>query len=240
MNSSAFALALVLVPTLAFGMGSSKPSPVGPSQSLDPGEPAYCNPPAFMALRQTYDNKKLDREHLFQLGAVKVMGLAVGDSEVSATQAAAVALSRNGAGVRGDRYCTFYYNDGSSEAEDAFVWEYLSKPTGKNYAKVSAEYMSSIGDLFDTRAQSFLGCAERSGYIAMGCDGMRHRGPSVFGMLLSYSGCSPKRAAVIVNAIWGTNGIEPSMREALNQKAFDLGRSHATQSARLRALFSGQ
>ena len=46
----AFILSLLLLfpSALVFAMGSGKPKPPTDSEVLDPGEPAYCDPKAFL------------------------------------------------------------------------------------------------------------------------------------------------------------------------------------------------
>ncbi len=72
----------------------------------------------------------------------------------------------------------------------------------------------------------------------MDCNGMRHRGPTSFGMLLTYSGCSAEPANTTVNKIWGLNGVNPAVRLAIIQKAYDYGQSNPEQSGAFRAAFT--
>lgn len=208
------------------------------SAALAPGEPAFCDPQAFAASQVQVDDRGLERARLYRLGAVRLLGLAVGQSDVERTQETAGKLALADS-VAAERHCTFYFNDGNREAADAFVWEKLPKPTGTSYARTADEYLRRMGDLFDVRAQNFLSCAEKHRYVALGCDGMKHRGPTVFAMLLAYAGCSPERATAIVKRAWGENGIRREMREALAAAAARLGAAHPAQRARMQALLGG-
>ena len=87
---------------------------------------------------------------------------------------------------------------------------------------------------------SFVSCAIDHGYIAMGCDGMKHRGPSVFAMLLAYSGCSAKNAATIANKLWGLNFVKEATREAIAEKAFEMGQRQPQMRAALRNVLLAQ
>ena len=101
-----------------------------------------------------------------------------------------------------------------------------------------AEFMNILEKTFDSSSTSFLSCASEQHYIALGCNGMRHRGPTVFGMLLAFSGCSPKNALEISNQIWGLNGVKRKVRLAVIEKAYELGASHRSSREKLAQLFS--
>jgi hypothetical protein len=194
-------------------------------------EPGYCDLANFRAREVKQVTGQLKRLHAYQLGSVVVAGLAVGESSASGVTKLANHFSNASAQ---DGYCTWYINQGNSQAEKAFNWKPVSKPTSSSAVK---EYMSKLGPALDQNKNNMVRCAENNRYIALGCQGMKHRGPTFFGMLLAYSGCSAKSANKIVNTVWGTNGISASLRETIMQKAYELGRAHPEQSSKLQQQF---
>ena len=96
--------------------------------------------------------------------------------------------------------------------------------------------MKILGNEFDLAPINFVSCAAEAGYIAIGCDGMKHRGPTVMAMLLAYSGCTPDHAATIATQIWGNNGITTQMRSAISKRAAELATSHPSALAKLKAI----
>jgi hypothetical protein len=69
---------------------------------------------------------------------------------------------------------------------------------------------------------------------------MAHRGPTVFGMLLAYSGCSAEHSLEITNQIWGLNGVKRKVRLAIIRKAYELGNTQKESRKRLAELFSAK
>jgi hypothetical protein len=199
-------------------------------------EPAYCQLQSFQANEIKIDTNGLSRAKAFKLGKVTIVGLGVGNSNVAQTKKMATTLGNVN---QSSMYCTWYFNDGNDEAGAAFRHVYLNRPTASP-DQVRQEYMSKLSGEFGKNALSMVGCAQEHGYMAMGCDGMKHRGPTVFGMLLSYSGCSPQKAVIIANTLWGENTIKPEARIAAAQGAFELATQEPVQSATLQALFLNQ
>ncbi len=72
----------------------------------------------------------------------------------------------------------------------------------------------------------------------MGCDEMKHRGPTAFAMFLSFEGCSPEHSVEIANRLWGENGVSAATRQTVARKGFELGRQRAGIRARLQDLMS--
>lgn len=216
----------------------SPPTNVGGHLPLQVGEPAFCEPAAFGQKEVTLTTPGIANLHAFKLGSVMLAGLGVGDSDVASVEALAKAQAPSLTAA--EKSCTFYYNDGNDAAKTAFNWYYVSKPSGSSYASKVTEYSKVLGNVFDASPTSFLSCASAHKYVAMGCDGMHHRGPSVFAAVLAYSGCSPEHATAIVNAVWGENGIEPQMRIEIAKWAADLGAQHPEQSSQLRQLLGGE
>src|SRR5262249_25578038 len=141
---------------------------------LAPNEPPYCLLSGLRSREIAIDTNGLERAHAYRLGSVTVVGVGVGNSQGDALQSLATHTATSLAPEQ--RSCTFYYNDGNDDASHAFVWRNLPKPTGVDYASMTALYAQEIGDLFDTNTPSFVSCASDSRYLAMGCDGMKHRG----------------------------------------------------------------
>ncbi len=214
-------------------LGSIGTSPL--AQAANALEPAFCNPATFSKYEVKYSGKAPERLHVYKIGQLTLAGMAVGNSNVS--DVIGVAKKYSTAGTR-DKYCTWYLNDGNKEASQEFDYNPLPKPTGSQYDSMSKKWMSIVGDEFDQEALSFVSCAEDFKYIGMGCDGQKHRGPTVFGMLLSYAGCSPANSVAIVNKIWGENGITPQMRKALAQKGADLALAHPQKAQIIRDLLN--
>jgi hypothetical protein len=201
-------------------------------------EPAYCLPAAFhgRAVRFTAEEAAgLSRLHAYRLGTVLLAGLAVGDSEQSQVRALA---QRRGSAAAPEHYCTWYVNRGNPEAASTFFFRYVPNPSPLGAEAAAATYLDELGGWFLDKPDGFLGCAADHGYIALGCDGMMHRGPSVFGMVLAFSGCTPEHALEIVDDIWGLNGVPQGTRLAIIRAAHEHGRANPAQSARLRELFS--
>jgi hypothetical protein len=220
---------LLIFLTVTFLMGSLA--------QAQKAEPAYCQPANFKnseIMQQPVNN--LQNAHIYKLGNTTVVGLAIGDTNASDTAKLAQHYSSVGAT---EKYCTWYVNEGNTEAEQAFVHEYLDKP-GDDAVKYSQEYITKMAPHIDQNPINFVSCIEKRGYIAIGCNGMKHRGPSVFGMLLGYSGCSPANANAIVNQVWGLNGVKENVRVAIIQKAYDLGVAHPELSQRLSNQFLGR
>jgi hypothetical protein len=180
-------------------------------------EPSYCDPANFKNLEVKYTSKsKPSNLHVYKIGGLTLAGMAVGNSKLQDVIDLAQTYSSAGAA---DKYCTWYLNDGNSQASKAFAWHYVPRPTGSDLKGMGNIYMNALGEDFDQANVSFVSCAVNQGYVGMGCDGMKHRGPSVFAMLLAYSGCSPEHAATIATQIWGNNGVTTEMRAELGRRA---------------------
>lgn len=189
------------------------------SADLAAGEPSFCDSKNFVKNEIESNMNGLQRNHAFQLGDLVVVGLAVGKSDVNATKALAQKFSQFSPE---EKNCTWYFNDGNQEAQKAFNHRYVSNPSYKG-PEIATEFENVLANSFSNDAVSFMSCLTEHKYLAMGCDGQKHRGPSVFAMFLAYAGCSPKNATAIANQIWGTNGVEVATREAIAAKGKLLG-----------------
>jgi hypothetical protein len=202
-------------------------------------EPVYCKPETFFKSEfRDESNVKAKRLRLFKLGRVTLAGLAVGKSAVEQVQNLARSHSSESAS---DKYCTWYLHRANLRARQEFNWQYvpLPHPLGQNSLDVAEEYVRSLTDVFARNAVSFVSCAENHGYIALGCHGMQHRGPSVFAMLLAFSGCSPTHSAEIANRLWGLNYLVTARtRLAIAEAGFQLGSEQRESREKLSRLFS--
>jgi hypothetical protein len=212
----------------------------GPAAFGQSTEPGYCDPAAFSKYEIANPAQGLDgleRLRAYRLGNVVLAGLAVGHSRDYAVRELA---KRYAPGAAPDKYCTWYINKGNHEAERTFDHHYVPNPKGLNERTGPPAFMSELEGSFDHDATSFVACAEKYGYIAEGCNGQRHRGPTLFGMILAYSGCTPEHSAEIANAIWGLNDVAPEVRLAIIRAAYELGRENVNASAALAAAFRGE
>jgi hypothetical protein len=227
-------LALSLfVSTKSFSMGAQKPKPPDQSEVLDPGEPSYCDPKTFLSKEVTMPENKLANAHQFQLGEVTVVGLGVGSSKTEELKAYATTRSTASAS---SNYCTWYYNEGNAEAEKSFTHIYLNNPKSLDTTTGPDEYGEKLKNQFGNSAINFISCAADHKYLAFGCNGMKHRGPTVFGMMLAFSGCKAERAAYIANVVWGLNQVKEEVRLAIVQKAKDMGDKNPSQREQMQNL----
>lgn len=198
-------------------------------------EPAYCDPAQFKKFEVKYNGRRPSNLHVYKLGRLTLAGMAVGNSNTTDVIDLAQASSKTNVS---DKFCTWYFNDGNPTAARAFNWHFVPRPTGSDYNKTGDTYMKALGTQFDQASTSFASCAVNSGYLAMGCDGMKHRGPSVFAMFLAYAGCTADHAATIATNIWGNNGITTEMRKALAQRAADVAAANPSIARQLQAVMS--
>ncbi|MGE3973250.1 MAG: hypothetical protein AB7F59_01855 [Bdellovibrionales bacterium] len=224
-----FTLSLVMT-SQGHAMGSGKVKPPTEKEVLDPGEPAYCDPKTFLEKEVKADLKDMDNAHLFKVGNITILGLGVGNSDAKAIKNFAAARSTASAS---QNYCTWYYNKGNDEAEEDFTHIYLTNPKDLTTTSGPREYGTKLKDQFANARTSYLSCLADHKYIAFGCNGMKHRGPSVFAMILAYSGCSPTRAAKIVNVVWGLNGVDEPVRLSIATEGKKLGDANPVQRQQL-------
>ncbi|RYZ72847.1 MAG: hypothetical protein EOP05_10595 [Proteobacteria bacterium] len=204
------------------------------STQTSSSEPRYCTVEAFKKLERGNNIPYLDRAHVFQVGQLTLAGLGVGNSDHRYVQSLA---DQYGDYQAYEKSCVFYFNKGNDDAIAAFNQQYVTSPILKS-KKVASKYDEVISPLIDQTAVNMLSCAEDHKFIAMGCDGMRHRGPSVFAMLLAYSGCTAENATKIANAVWGTNHVPTGTRTAIAQKGWEAGNRNPAGRARLQKLMT--
>lgn len=182
-------------------------------------EPAYCEPEVFFK-KEIATQSGIWRSHTFQFGDVILLGGAIGYSLPFKVTAFA---EENSTASSAEKYCTWYYNEGNDFASTLFSHAYVSNPQNVTVVTGPQEYREVLKDQFAKVNTNFLSCLENHKYLAMGCNGQMHRGPTVFGMLLSFSGCSSKNSLAIVNKLWGANGVKPEVRQAIIEEGYKLG-----------------
>lgn len=217
----------------AFGMGSKKP-PTPPPNTLEPGEPLYCSLPNLQKMEKPVDPSGLNRVHRYQVGKVDLVGVGVGNSQAQSLMKLAVQHP----GVQPSvKYCTWYLNEGNSEAEKVFEHEYLTNPRDLSVKSGPVEYHQKLQRYFADGPGTLVSCAVDHSYLALGCNGMKHRGPTVFAMLLAFSGCQPKNAAAIANTLWGLNGVPEEVRLAIAEEGAKMGTAAPLVRKKLRDAF---
>jgi len=202
------------------------------AQVCGENEPAYCTPQVFRSLEKPITDRIL-RAHVFKVGQVTLAGLAIGVSSANSVKNLAM---QNSTASDQEGYCTWYVNRGNVFAWWNFNYKYLPHPSSQASEQIISQYMSLAAPLFDQGMNNFVTCAQKHRYISVGCNGMKHRGPTLFGMLLAYSGCKASNATAIVNEFWGLNGVAPEVRLAIIEAASRLGKANQTQSCRLRQM----
>ena len=225
-------------------------SPISHAQELKlREEPEYCNLVHF-SRHEIYSfrkNKKLVRARGFKLGDVVFVGLSVGRSDVDELIQLAEAYDQ-GEDIQIKKYCTWYlhaptlnpiYLANSLLAKSRFNYTPIDKnPRDLVSSEAVSEVMQAVKSSFIEQAPSFVSCLVKNKYLAVGCQGMMHRGPTVFGAILAFSGCSPQNSAAIVNRVWGLNGVAPEVRLAVIEAAHVYGLVHPTESQAISNLLS--
>ena len=226
----------ILSSFVALGLASNAFASVSELSMSEASEPAYCQLANFQKLERGNNVPQLERAHVYQIGKLTLAGLAVGDSDYRYVQSLA---KQYGHYAPAEKSCVFYFNNGNKVAEAAFTHQYAPFPFWASPA-IAIKYDAVITPLIDRTEVSMANCAEDHHFVAMGCDGMRHRGPSVFAMFLAYSGCSAEHATEIANAVWGTNHVPTKTRTAIAQKGADEGDRNPAGRARLQALMTAK
>lgn len=193
-------------------------------------EPDYCARMTHHEIQATEPTP--EKLHAYKLGRTVLAGMAIGYSDAESVKETALRYSSATEG-----HCTWYLNRGNAEAETLFSHQYLTNPRKLSEADAVDEYTAKVKPLFK---EGFVACAASEGYLAVGCNAMKHRGPTVFGMILAYSGCSPETSAELVNETWGLNGVDPDVRLALIREAYEWGEQDPETSRKLRDAFSAR
>jgi hypothetical protein len=204
------------------------------SLSVRAEEPAYCQPQSFLGQEQSVNDWGLRNDHLFKIGHLNLAGLAVGFSLPNSVSNLAERLS---SANKNDGYCTFYFNDSNPIAGNLFNWHNVGHP-GREGGSVE-DFATIFAAALNGSSNSMLNCAENKSYLALGCDGMKHRGPTLFAMLLAYSGCSVDNSLSIANGLWGLNGIPPETRRAIVERGAMMGAANSGIQQRLQKVLLG-
>ena len=207
---------------------------VAVSHSVQAFEPAYCNPQNFLNKEIDPDDSIL-RDHAFKLGQVMVVGGAIGYT--SAKKVIDFVENYSDA-TAADKYCTWYYNEGNEDASALFNHHYVTNPKKVTVTSGPKEYRQVLKNQFAQSKNSFLSCVEKHKILVMGCNGQMHRGPTVFGMMLSFSGCSSKNSLAIVNHLWGKNGVKNEVRQAIIEEGYKLGNEDPQARLRMQKAFT--
>jgi hypothetical protein len=204
------------------------------SKSL--AEPSYCTTQYFRSAELPYFTQgQIKRAHVYKIGSLKLVGLAVGGSDANAVAALSKEFSKSTAT---NKYCTWYLNQGNKPAEQLFNHEYLPGPYWVWPIRTRSGIANDYQRLLSKHIDQMVLCAEKENYLALGCDGQKHRGPSAFAYLLSVSGCSSESSMKIANEIWGTNHVPKKTRQAIAQKGFEHGEANPALRARLQKVMS--
>lgn len=200
-----------------------------------PVEPYFCDPAVFVQQEIVpKDGGGIKRLHAYRLGGVVLSGMAIGASEAGAVESFA---GTQGATPQ-ERFCTWYVNKGNTEAERTFRHIYLPDPSSLSPEEAAERYAQLLAPAFAEERGSIWWCLEQQGFIAVGCNGQLHRGPTVFGMVLAALGCSAENAAEIVNRIWGLNGVPPATRLAAIKQGAEAGARSAALRSRVQRRLS--
>ncbi len=199
-------------------------------------EPGYCTPSEFYKYEINNQYPKVKNVHAFKLGEVTLVGMAVGNSKAEDVIKMAEGIAQV---PPSDSYCTWYLNEGDGDAERVFRHVYVPNPRTLSEQESYEVYGDRLGNEFLTNAHSFVACVEKYNYAGLGCNGQKHRGPTVFGMLLAYSGCTPEHSLEIVNTLWKLNGVPAKNRLSAIKAGYDLGNAETQGREALQKKFLG-
>ncbi len=201
-------------------------------------EPFYCSFDQFSKLEVSspVQTNKIYRLHIYKLGAVNLVGMAVGSSNVQQMKNLASFYDQK---LDQDKFCTWYLSDSNNTAINVFISHPIPDPFTISESEAPAVFMEAVQTSFFDDTLNFIYCAKKYYYIALGCDAQKHRGPTVFGMLLAFSGCTPEHSSEIVNTIWGLNGLTYNYRLDVINAAYDFGSKNNDKRIELLNIFTG-
>lgn len=162
---------------------------------------------------------------IFYFKSLTLLCAAIGNSSDSRL----IQISLRQSSGNDGKYNTWYFNSGdhdndSIDAKKEFHWFPVKhNPIYQWSTKPFKPICLELGRMVWT--------AETFGYLAIGCDGNKHRGPSVFAMFLCLAGYNPKLATQIANQYFGCNFVMPWVRERIARLGWELG----NQDPQLRA-----
>lgn len=193
-------------------------------------EPTYCNPDTFL-IRLTELSKRdgFKRGYMYQSGDVSITGVSVGGSETASLMRLAPLHSRD------KKYCTFYLNSGDEAHEQLF--NHMHFPGPYKFWKSSTKIANEFEVRFEKILPELMSCMSEYGYVAMGCNGQKHRGPLAYGMLLTFSGCSVESASEIIIRVWGKSKIiESKVRRKVLERGVKLRAKYPEMSKQLQEM----
>lgn len=192
-------------------------------------EPAFCSIEYFEARRLKVDLPGVEKLKVFQLGKLKFVNAAIGGSD--AIELAKYSTSRD------EQYCTWYYNSGNEDAETLFRHVHMTGPYKANIKWIWSDKL--IADRYERKLNpelpDMLQCIEE-GYLAGGCNGDNHRGPTVDVWFLGVAGCTPKTSVKIVEHFFGKNHVKTSTREAVAERGYITGNNIPEYRTRIQAM----
>jgi hypothetical protein len=132
------------------------------------------------------------------------------------------------------KYNTWYFNSGdvdfdSHKARELF--HYFPVKHNPIYYWSTKPFLK-IRDQLPLMVQT----AEKYGYLAFGCDGNKHRGPSVFAMFLCLAGIEPKVATKAANEFLGSNFVMSWVRTRIARLGYEYGNQNPELRERLKTL----
>lgn len=209
-------------------------SPIFASAQME-GRPDFCRAEvvwgASLSGFEFEVREGVSRLMRFQFGNSQLAGLAVGNSD-------AYSVARVANSFLDGQFCTWYINQGNPSASTLFHWVYLPKPSSDYWLNKEVRELGPGGwevikemyrASFARELPLMLTCLRDYGYLAMGCNGMRERGPTLLGMLFAYAGCTPEEVSDIVNPLWGRGWLMPIVsiqdRNEVLQLSYELGAS---------------
>lgn len=181
---------------------------------------------------KTFPNQhRLANSRIFRFkSGFTLVSVGVGKSPVEVLKTLAIHNS-NKPGIEADKFATWYYNNANPEAAEAFHGECNIPDNPITYHRT---------DQFQKIAVPTLGHmvndAEEWSYLAFGCDGNKHRGPSIFAMWLCLEGTSPKEATKIANELFGKNWVLPFVRQRIAKLGWDYGNQYPGLRERVKTL----
>ncbi len=168
--------------------------------------PTFCSLNNLLSKKIPYSSKGIDRAYVFKIGKISLAGLAVGTSD-------AHQVEEMNQRFGGRNSCVWYLNKGNKKAQESFSHYPLPYPSERADLGRFEDFMEEI-----ISSGKFESCIKKDHYLALGCNEMKHRGPTAMGMILAFAGCTAEEASNIVNGLWGLNGVDESVRlEVINQ-----------------------
>ena len=183
-------------------------------------EPSFCSVDYFIKHELPTNQPKAKRLRCFLIGKLTLCGVAIGASDAAELAAMSPAKAS-------DKHCTWYFNSGNREAEKVFHHTHLVGPYMSWAPWISREDIANDFErVLNPQLGLMLSCAEKYQYIAGGCNGQRHRGPSEFAWFLSVAGCNPRTATDIAFHKWHLNGVKDSTRLEIATRGYELGHKY--------------